>query len=344
VKISAKPAAATGTYMNYLDNPLRPRHRMWFGPMTMIQYIADTGLNSGTIRDISTYSAKLGIASVINDIQINHPNDSVSMIIFNRPQYTGDPQIGTFSQAQSSLGRDYTTMYNSLWYPPNSSSTDVRPWDINGLQTPRSFADYTSNTATQHGLMLAYNQFSGNPALVASGAGGLGRVGAQRLVILETDGMANVGDNPALGFSNNGYGQSYYNILPGQTNTATGYDQTALLQVVQAICNTKDGVAGTPNSEVANPGYPGYAVPSRPVSVQTIAFGIVFEISTSAQTNAVGLLQSISAIGGSVFPSSPNDPTNGFKWCIGPLATKQQLLQQAFSAVLNDGDAISIVQ
>jgi Flp pilus assembly protein TadG len=344
VKISAKPAAATGTYMNYLDNPLRPRHRMWFGPMTMIQYIADTGLNSGTIRDISTYSAKLGIASVINDIQINHPNDSVSMIIFNRPQYTGDPQIGTFSQAQSSLGRDYTTMYNSLWYPPNSSSTDVRPWDVNGLQTPRSFADYTSNTATQHGLMLAYNQFSGNPALVASGAGGLGRIGAQRLVILETDGMANVGDNPALGFSNNGYGQSYYNILPGQTNTATGYDQTALLQVVQAICNTKDGVAGTPNSEVANPGYPGYAVPSRPVSVQTIAFGIVFEISTSAQTNAVGLLQSISTIGGSVFPSSPNDPTNGFKWCIGPLATKQQLLQQAFSAVLNDGDAISIVQ
>jgi hypothetical protein len=58
----------------------------------------------------------------------------------------------------------------------------------------------------------------------------------------------------------------------------------------------------------------------------------------------VGLLQSISTIGGSVFPSSPNDPTNGFKWCIGPLATKQQLLQQAFSNVLNDGDAISIVQ
>jgi Flp pilus assembly protein TadG len=343
VKISAKPAS--GTYMNYLDNPQRPRHRMWFGPMTMIQYIADTGLNSGTIRDISTYSAKLGIASVINDIQINHPNDAVSMIIFNRPAYSGDPAgIGTFSQAQSSLGRDYTTMYNSLWYPPNSSSSDVRPWDVNGLQTPRSWADYTGNTATQHGLMLAYNQFSGNPALVASGAGGLGRVGAQRLVILETDGMANVGDNPALGFSNNGYGQSYYNILPGQTNSATGYDQTALLQVVQAICNTKDGIAGTPNAVVANPGYPGYAVPSRPVSVQTIAFGVVFEIPTAAQTNAVGLLQDISTIGGSVFPSSPNDPTNGFKWCIGPLATKMSLLQQAFSNVLNDGDAISIVQ
>jgi Flp pilus assembly protein TadG len=345
VQISAKPSASTGTYMNYLDNPPRPRHRLWFGPMTMMQYIADTGLNPGTIRDISTYSAKLGIASVINDIQINHPNDAVSMIIFNRPQYTGDPQIGTFSQAQSSLGRNYATMYNALWYPPNSSTTTyVRPWDVNGLQTPRSFADYTSNTATQHGLMLAYNQFSGNPALVASGAGGLGRIGAQRLVVLETDGMANVGDDPALGFSNNGYGQSYYNILPGQANSAIGFDQTALLQVVQAICNTSTGVAGTPNSVVANPGYPGYAVPSRPVSVQTIAFGIVFEISTSSQTNAVSLLQQISTIGGSVFPASASDPTNGFKWCIGPLATKQQLLQQAFSNVLNDGDAISIVQ
>ena len=82
-------------------------------------------------------------------------------------------------------------MINSLWYPPNSGSSDVRPWDANGSLTPRAHGDYDSNTATSYGLMLAYNQFSGNTALQASGMGGFGRKGAQRLVILETDGLAN---------------------------------------------------------------------------------------------------------------------------------------------------------
>ena len=39
--------------------------------------------------------------------------------------------------------------------------------------------------------MLAYNQFSGNSSLQGPGLGGFGRKGAQKIVILETDGMAN---------------------------------------------------------------------------------------------------------------------------------------------------------
>ena len=82
-------------------------------------------------------------------------------------------------------------MINSLWYPPNSTTADVRPWDTNGDLTPRAHGDYCSNTATSYGLMLAYNQLSGNTALQSAGMGGYGRKGAQRLVILETDGLAN---------------------------------------------------------------------------------------------------------------------------------------------------------
>ena len=62
------------------DNPLRPRHRRWFGPMTMIQYILDTGITPGTTHDVSMVVAKLGINGAITDIQNNHPNDMVSMI------------------------------------------------------------------------------------------------------------------------------------------------------------------------------------------------------------------------------------------------------------------------
>ena len=155
--------------------------------------------------------------------------------------------------------------------------------------------------------------------------------------------MAN--SSTIAGFTNNGAVNSYYNVLPGQTITNNWiYDQTGLLQVAQAICNTGTGSAGTANSAVANPGYPGFATSDKPVTIQTIAFGIVFEINTSTQTGAVGLLQAIAQIGGTTFPSSASDPTNGFKWCIGPLSTRTQLLQQAFSNVLNDGDSVSIVQ
>jgi Flp pilus assembly protein TadG len=346
LQISARPtgtppAGSKLAYMNYKDNPPRPRHRMWFGPMTMLQYIADTGINPGTARDISTYSAKLGIASVLQDIQINHPNDLFSMIFYNRPQYSNEPAIGKFSQALYNLGTNYSGMTNSLWYPPNSTTAGVSPWDANGSQTPNSYADYIANTTTNHGLMLAYNQFSGSSTVSAAGAGGLGRVGAKKLVILETDGMAN--NNTSAGFTSNGT-NSYYDILPTNSITATGYNQNALLQVVQAICNTSSGVAGTPNSAVTNPGLPGFATANKPVEVQTIAFGIVFEISTSTQTSAVGLLQAISQIGGTTFPSSSTDPTNGFKWCIGPLSTRVQLLQQAFANVLDDGNSVSLIQ
>jgi hypothetical protein len=152
--------------MHPQDNPMRPRHRFWFGPMTMLQYIADTGINPGTAHDISTYTAKLGIAGALQNMIDNHPNDMVSLALFSRPQYSNDPAgIGTFNNALITLSRNYTGALDSLRFPPNSSSADVRPWDSNGVLTPRAYGDFTSNTATSYGFMLAYNQFSGSTTL-----------------------------------------------------------------------------------------------------------------------------------------------------------------------------------
>ena len=72
-------------FINPTDNPKRPRHRFWFGPMTMVQYMSDTGLFPGTTTDISMLPAKLGIAGALTDIQMNHPNDLVSMLLYSRP-------------------------------------------------------------------------------------------------------------------------------------------------------------------------------------------------------------------------------------------------------------------
>ena len=89
----------------------------------------------------------------------------------------------------------------------------MRPWGASDAYTPRAHGDYVACTATSYGLMLAYNQLSGNAGLRNLGTGGGGRKGAQRLVILETDGMAN--QATSAGFTNAGPYDSFYSVAPG---------------------------------------------------------------------------------------------------------------------------------
>jgi Flp pilus assembly protein TadG len=317
------------------DNPKRPRHRFWFGPMTMIQYMLDTGLLPGTAEDISMIAAKLGIQGALQDIQNNHPNDLVSLCMFSRPQYSGDPaNTGQFSQAQVNLTNNYTNLINALWYPPNSGTDDVRPWDPNGLQTPRAHGDWDSNTASSYGLMLAYNQFSSSATLQAAGIGGFGRKGAQKLVVYETDGMANV--SSTVGTVNNGAYNSYYNTPPLSTISVSG-NNSDTDAITAATVLTSLTTSSSP--------IPGFSTTTDKVTIQCIVFGAIFEpdASGSDQSDAVALMQSISTLGGTVFPSSSTDPTNGYKWCIGTLAQRQAKLQTAMTTVMEDEISIILV-
>jgi hypothetical protein len=120
-----------------------------------------------------------------------------------------------------------------------------------------------------------------------------------------------------------------------------------LLQVVQNFCNKADGTAGTPSGFTAftpNLGSPGFATPGKPVTVQTIAFGTIFEIAGSAQTSSVNLLSQIASVGGSRFPSSPTDAADGYKWCIGTIDQRQTKLRQAFTNIMNTGIPISLIR
>jgi hypothetical protein len=369
VQITAKPI--DGRYMDYNDNVWRPRHRMWFGPMTMVQFLSDTGKISGTAHDISMYPMKSGVGGALQDIQNNHPNDKVAMLPFHRPQFSDDPaNNGGFNNPQYNLNNDYTSMLNSLWLPNIASGTTTPPWDgwTAGVNIPRAHGDWTSNTSTSYGFMLAYNQFSSASALSSAtpAVGGFGRKGATRLCIYETDGMANEDSVPTqgntmsntftLGSPTASY-NSYYAILPGQTVNSGAYNQTNVLQVVEAMCNKDDGTpyrtlpttAPYPNPQ---PTVPGFGTNSKPVIVHCIAFGAIFETSNSAQTNAVPLLQQISTIGGTVFPtnSTPTsaelaaDPTTPYKWCIGSLSQRQSLLQAAIVKIFDTSVPVSLIQ
>jgi Flp pilus assembly protein TadG len=355
---SSTPDNFGNPFMDPRDNPRRPRHRFWFGPMTMIQFLSDTGLFPGTTHDLSLYSAKLGVAGALNDIKSNHPNDLVSLILYSRPQYDNSPAgTGSFNQAQFALGRDYVGMTNALWFPPNvgpfspaaGPTLDARPWDSNGSQTPRAHGDYDKSAATSYGLMVAYNQFSSSSLLRGQQVngqpvGGLGRKGARRMVVLETDGMANEDSVPQVWFTNNGANNSNYEILPGDTVNGGGFNAGNLLEIVQVLCNLPDGTPGNAQPYGVNPGYPGYATANKPVVIHTLAFGVTFESPSPEQVSSVALLQQISQVGGTVFPNSAADPTNGYKWVIGTLQQRQDGLRQAIGKIMDDGITVVLIQ
>jgi Flp pilus assembly protein TadG len=342
---AATATLQTYTFMNPSDNPQRPRHRLWFSPMTMIQYMADTGIFPGVTTDISMLPAKLGIQGALQDVQNNHPNDMLAMLMFSRPHYNGEPtEAGQFTYPVNSLSRNYTGMINSLWYPPNGGSADVTPWDANGLLNPHAHGDYDANTATSYGLMLAYNQFSSSSVLSGgSQGGGLGRKGAQRLLILETDGMANQASTVSFVNSvttgSNPTNNSYYNI-GGNNASASGADPSQdAINVATKMCAL---VTDSSNG-------PGFATAAKSVVIHCIAFGALFEADANGAAGgnaAMSLLQNLSTIGGTGFPASVTDTGSPYyyKLCIGTLAQRQSKLQTAFTTIMDDGIAIIMVK
>jgi hypothetical protein len=208
----------------------------------------------------------------------------------------------------------------------------VRPWDANGLQDPRAHGDYCANTATSYGLMMAYNQFSSASSLQGTNIGGFGRKGAQKIVILETDGMANVSCDPSL--TNGGAYQSYYNLPPlGSISSSGTAASTDAINVARQICAL----------DTASP--PGFSTTRYPCQISCVVFGAIFESGAdpTTQSNAVSLMQQISTIGGTNFPSSASG-ADGYKWCIGTLSQRQTKLQQAFTTILDQEVGILLVK
>ena len=344
--VSTKPGA---NYMSYTDNPERPLLHFWFGPMTMMDFLGCYNLygsapnsipfaDSGTAHIGPAWACKLGVQAAMNDVKNNHPNDFASLMFFNSPMYSLNDG-GTFNRARQPLGRNYNRLSDALWFPLttiDNPGTEVRPFDTANADVPRS----SNGTATVMGLMLAYNQLSGNtglrtwaPSPAPSGeAGGFGRQGAQKLVILETDGVAN--EAPSAGLTNAGAYNSYYNIRqPGEYPTYTNNNvPTQLYAVANQICAL----------DTASP--PGYSSTRKPVYIHCIAFGSMFEPSNGNPNAAAALtlLQNIQYIGGTQASASTALPS--YKVIIGTPQQRMDNLRQAFSTIMQDGVQVSLIR
>jgi Flp pilus assembly protein TadG len=360
VQIKSKPG---GKYMNYKDNPKRPRLHFWFGPMTMVDFLGCYNLWydvspacsrfcwwPGTCHESPLYACKLGIQAALNDIKNNHPNDYVSLIYYSVPMNSANDPGNRFNRVRAPLGMNYQRMLDALWYPlytiENPGST-VGPYDsARNLETPRAMG----GTCFSMPLMLAYNQFSGNSNLTnynpspapAGDAGGLGRKGAQKVVILETDGLPNTTAGGSL--QNNGSYNSYYAVRYNSSNPGSSEFPTGISgygdndpSVTSQIYNICSQICA---QDTASP--PGYSTARKPVLIHCIGFGPVYDVGAPERASALATLQQIQYIGST--QSDPSAALQSYKIINGNQTQIIQNLQQAFTLILQGGVQVSLLQ
>jgi Flp pilus assembly protein TadG len=363
VQISVPPS--DGRYMDYLDNPKRPRLHFWFGPMTMVDFLGcynlwyDTNpvcgrFNwwPGTCHESPMYACKLGIRGALNDINNNHPNHRVTLIYFSVPQDSAGAHGLRFNRVRAPLGKNYQRMQDTLWYPISTidnPGTTINPYDYtNNMEVPRAMG----GTCFSMPLMLAYNQFSGNTSLQTfnpspaptGDAGGLGRRGAQKMIILETDGLPNT--TATANFTNSGAYNSYYNVRFDSTTpsnsefpSVAGYgdNDTTVTSQIYSICNQICAL-DTASS-------PGYSTTRKPVLIHTIGFGPVYSPGAPERAGALATLQQIQYIGKTQpSPSYAIDVNQPYKIINGDQTTIMNSLQKAFTIIMQGGVEISLLQ
>jgi hypothetical protein len=343
-------------YMNYQDNPYRPRHQYWFGPMTMVDYLGNYNTGQmwwpGNVHEAQGWACKVGVQTAIQDIQNNHPNDFITLIYFSTPMYSNSDTTGVWNMAIVPMGQQYTTMTSALWFPQavvNGSLTQVNCYDSTNMNwVPRAHG----GTTPQMGFMLAYNQLSSDvndlrlystPTSTYRGsAGGLGRNGANRLIVFETDGEPNTGATATLAGSGS---NSYYPIRvknPANPYSSSnvewpsspwyGYSSSDVNAVVTQICALN----------TASP--PGFSTATKPMQIHCIGFGFLFDPANAGtdQTAALNFLQSIEYIG-NVLPSA-STALESYKQIYGTYSQRISSMQTAYKTIMQSGVQVSLLK
>jgi hypothetical protein len=342
-------------YMNYADNPRRPRHQYWFGPMTLVDYLGNYNTGQfwwpGNVPEAQAWACKVGIQTAIDDIKKNHPNDFVGMTFFSNPKYSPTDTGGQHNRAVVPLGRNYQKLKDSLWFPPSTivgGVTEITPWDADFQNVPRA----KGGTCPGMGFMIAYNLLSSSitdlrnysdPQPLYHGlAGGLGRKGAARLVILESDGAPNVRAFTSLV---NAGANSYYPVRIKKPDDITdaankefptggSYSDSDVFSIVAQICKL----------ETDNP--PGYSTSRKRVQVFCLGYGTLFDPANSsdpAQIDGLNFFQMIQFIG------NTSTSTDGYNFpdiqrIYGTNTERINRMRQAFTNIMQGGVQVSLIQ
>lgn len=269
--------------MRYTDSPLRPRLHMWFGPLSMMGFInrASGGSDNwmaGTTYEAQTWQLKAGVNSALDDVKANHPNDYAGLTLFS----------SNHNGVRVSVSQNFNRIKNGLFYPnrdigganllnkidAGDVTTEYRPFNTTGLggYTDSVIPNGSGSTDPSTGLAYAFNMLSSSTHGSAPAGTGGGRRGAQKIIILETDGVPNYART--LAFNQRGF-NSYYGVTGGASQTQGGstvqnHSFDVIKQIVKQTANTST-TGGTTGEDS------GLSLPNAPARVYPIAFGDLFD-------------------------------------------------------------------
>ena len=365
--ITADPAGIQ--YMSYTDNPLRPLSRYWFGPMMMVDYLQNYNMDTnvanyfymqpGDSYEAPIYTAKQAFVAAVNTMKLNHPNDWVSIVPYSWPRPSVSAGYGRFNCVRSPLGPNYNYASSALLFPFSTinadgspNNTEITPYAADPATGSIPSNDFTDtprgdgDTSFAMALMLSYNQFAVTPltdgtlrSYVSSSpinfppgmAGGQGRKGAQKVVIFETDGLANCSATANLVSSstykyyqvrynmNNPSGSEYPSI-----NATTINDPTVLSQINSLVQQLATDYGSTRN----------------PFRLYAIGFGPVFQGSNASA--ALSTLQNMQYYAGTQTSSSTPLPAN--QVIIGADAQMSAAMINTYTSILQNGVQIALIK
>jgi hypothetical protein len=338
--ISIGATAQFGTnprpYMNYTDNPNRPRMHFWFGPYTMAAFlnarIASNDrhtANAGTVHEAQCWQLKAAMNSALDDIRNNHPNDWCGMGFFAYQSNFKTPRVPT--------GQNWSRLKNSLFYPSTlvnaisdsgDTTSELSPYD-SSLSTNGDGIIPNANGSTDPGtgLALAYNLLSSSTTMSPAGTG---RRGAAKIIVLETDGVPNSTFNITYTAAGS---NSFYTIGSNGTNT-----QTAAETQTYAIA---DKIMLAPASGTT--GDSGFNAASAPCRIHAIAFGDLFSISplTTPGQDALDFLGTVQFKGKTQATNTAIGSTN---IVTGDYTTRIDTLKSLMQRIMQSGIQVTLIQ
>lgn len=330
-------------YMRYTDSPARPRMHFWFGPLSMMDFIANVNgnWNPGTAHEAQCWQLKAGMNSVLDDIRNNHPNDAVGMAMFSYG--TGS----LYRSARVPMGQNFTPLKNALFFPREllpainggNQTIELRPYDSSFTSEPMGeIPNGNGSTDPNTGLMLAYNLLSSSTNLSAAEYGTVrGRRGASKIVIFETDGVPNSycsGTLNDLGFN------SYYSGIGSGGSPGNGTEPSMSTAVAVAAQITK------PMLSSGTTGNSGLSLPNAPARVYPVAFGDLFDTalapSATFRTTAHQFMSNVGIAGGTLPAGTTTLP--GHLVITGPYQSRIDNLKTCMERIFQSGVSVSLIE
>jgi hypothetical protein len=363
---SAPPS--TTQYMSYTDNPLRPNLRYWFSPILMVDYLQNYNMSTnvsnyffmqpGDSYEAPIYTAKQAYLAAVNTMQSDHPNDWFTVVPYSWPR-TSATSSGRLNCVRSPLGTNYNYATAALLFPfstinadGSANNTEITPYAADPATAAIPSSDFADtpradgDTSFAMALMLCYNQFAvtsstdttlrsyatSSPITFPSGmAGGMGRKGAQKVIIFETDGLPNCSATASLV---NAGSYSYYKIRYNMNNPSSSEypsinattinNSTVLSQIYTLIQNLVTTYGTTRN----------------PFRLYAVGFGPVFQGTNAAAAETT--LQTMQYYAGT--QSSPSTALPSNQIITGSDSTMSTNMITTFTDILENGVQIALIK